>query len=97
MDLLDVRENPFRKWPFQISAELVHLFKVEGGKMITNTIRCTFLRCCFTSVRQRRRPLYGYSPPAAYLHQRRRLQYGYGPAATYVHMQLWYISHTVSE
>ena len=50
-----------------------------------------------TSVRQRRRPLYGYSPPATYVHQRRRLQYGYGPTATYVRLGLRYISNAVSE
>ena len=57
-----------------------------------------FMRNLFpTSVRQRRRPQYGYSPPAAYVRQRRRLQYGYGPTATYVRMWLWYISNAVSE
>ena len=50
-----------------------------------------------TSVRQRRRPLYGYSPPSAYVRQRRRLQYGYGPTATYVRLRLQYISDAVSE
>ena len=50
-----------------------------------------------TSVRQRRRPLHGYSPSAAYVRQRRRLQYGYGPIATYVRLRLWYISDAVSE
>ena len=50
-----------------------------------------------TSVRQRRRPLNGYSPPAAYVRQRRRLQYGYGSTVTYVRMRIWYISHAVSE
>ena len=49
----------------------------------------------FTSVRQRRRPLNGYSPPAAYVRQRRRLQYGYGPTATYVRLWLQYISDAV--
>ena len=50
-----------------------------------------------TSVRQRRRPLYGYSPPATYERQRRCLQYGYGPTATFVRLQLQYISDAVSE
>ena len=54
-------------------------------------------RSCTTSVRQRRRPLNGYSPPAAYVRQRRRLQYGYGSTVTYVRMRIWYISHAVSE
>ena len=54
-------------------------------------------RLWITSVRQRHRPLYGYSPPSAYVRRRRRLQYGYGPTATYVRKWLLYISHAVSE
>ena len=50
-----------------------------------------------TSVRQRRRPLYGYSPSAAYVRQRRRLQHGYSLTATYVRKWLLYISQAVSE
>ena len=51
----------------------------------------------WTSVRQRRCPLYGYSPSAAYVRQRRRLQYGYSPTATYVRPWLQYISDAGSE
>ena len=50
-----------------------------------------------TSVRQRRRPLYGYSQSAAYVRQRRRLQHGYSLTATYVRPRLQYISDAVSE
>ena len=73
----------------------------EKYQMTKNNLTAVVLKSLHliykTSVRQRRRPLYGYSQSAAYVRQWRRLQYGYGPTATYVRLRLQYISDAVSE